>query len=92
MSGPLDIGKQRWRPYRLVAVEWEDSQRPESPWQWVDEFAIQEPIRCVSVGFVIAETKTAIAIAPNLGGNCDRTRACGIIRIPSSAIRNIFDL
>lgn len=80
-------------PYRLVAVEWEDSQRPLSPWQWLDEFNLPDAVRCVSVGFLIAESQSAIAIAPNLG-DIDQTRAqgSGIIRIPQSAVRRIADL
>lgn len=88
--------KIKWRPetpYRLVAVEWEDSQRPLAPWQWVDEFALPEAVRCISVGFLIAETDNALALAPNLGDvERERTQACGIIRIPVSAVRRIVDL
>ena len=90
------VSKKRWKPktpYRLVMVEWEDSQRPLSPWQWVDEFTLPDSVRCVSVGFLVAETKEAIALAPNLGDiDCDRTQACGIIRIPLKAVHRLADL
>jgi len=86
----------QWRPdtpYRLVAVEWEDSQRPLSAWGWLDEYALPDAVRCVSVGFLIAETKTALALAPNLGDvEQERAQGCGIIRIPRSAVRQIADL
>jgi hypothetical protein len=88
--------RKRWKPktpYRLVAVEWEDSQRPLSPWQWVDEFTLPDAVRCISVGFIVAESKTAIALAANLGDvDCERTQACGIIRIPTKAVHQIVDL
>ena len=89
-------GAGRWRPttpFRLVVVEWEDSQRPLSPWQWVDEFALPDAVRCISVGFLVAQTDEALALAPNLGDvECERAQACGIIRIPASAVRRIADL
>jgi hypothetical protein len=85
-----------WRPsspYRLVAVEWEDSQRPLAPWQWVDEYALPDAVCCISVGFLISQTDAALALAPNLGDvECDRAQACGIIRIPVSAVRRMADL
>lgn len=87
---------RRWRPktaYRLVAVEWEDSQRPLSPWQWLDEYDLPDAVRCLSVGFLVAQTKTALALAPNLGDvERERPQGCGIIRIPRSAIRRLVDL
>ena len=88
--------RSTWRPaspYRLVAVEWEDSQRPLAPWQWVDEYTMPTAVRCVSVGFLIADTDSALALAPNLGDiGHERAQACGIIRIPASAVRKIADL
>lgn len=56
----------------------------------VDDYQMSETVPCVSVGFLIADTKSAIAIAPNLGDvGRDRTQASGIIRIPRSAVRSI---
>jgi hypothetical protein len=52
----------KWKPqtpYRLVVVEWEDSQRPLSPWQWLDEYELPDAVRCLSVGFLVAETDRA---------------------------------
>jgi hypothetical protein len=85
-----------WRPstpYRLVVVEWEDSQRPQPPWIWLDEYALPDAVRCLSVGFLVAETSEALALAPNLGDmDRQRAQACGIIRIPTSAVRRMADL
>ena len=93
---PTPIRAKRWRPsspYRLVAVEWEDSQQPLEAWQWLDEFELPDSVRCLSVGFLVAETDGALALAPNLG-DVDKARAqgCGIIRIPRSAVLRIADL
>ena len=84
-----DLPRRRaQRPFKLVEVEWEDSARPISQWQWVDDYEMPQIITCVSVGFLISESKEAIALAPNLGDiSRERVQASGIIRIPRSAIR-----
>lgn len=80
-------------PYPLVAIEWEDSQRPLGAWQWVDEYQLPESVVCLSVGFLIAKTKEAIALAPNLGDLAQaRAQASGIIMIPMSAVRSQIEL
>ncbi len=88
--------KTRWRPktpYRLIAVEWEDSQQPLASWQWIDEYQAPDTVHCFSVGFLIAQTAVALAIAPNIGDvEMERHQACGIIRIPLSAVRKMVDL
>jgi hypothetical protein len=81
------------RPFPLLAIEWEDSQRPIGAWQWVDEYTLPDVVMCVSVGFLISKTKDAIALAPNLGDlEQERLQASGIIRIPTSAIRRQVEL
>jgi len=80
-------------PYKLIFVRWEDSARPISAWQWIDDYQIPNTVECVSVGYLIAETGDAIAIAPNLGDiSQKRIQASGIIRIPRSAIRSMTKL
>jgi hypothetical protein len=80
-------------PYKLVLVEWEDSQRPLEAWQWLDEFTLPDAVRCLSVGFLVAKSDQAIALAPNLGDlDQERAQASGIIRIPHSAVRKVTAL
>jgi len=80
-------------PYKLVLIEWDDSARPIPQWQWVDDYQIPEVVRCFSVGYLIAETKEALAVAPNLGDTTsERIQASGIIRVPRSSVRRIIDL
>jgi hypothetical protein len=80
-------------PFKLVRVEWEDSARPISAWQWIDDYELPNIVKCVSVGFLIASTRSAIALAPNLGDTLqERIQACGIIRIPRSAVRKLREL
>jgi hypothetical protein len=74
-------------PYPLMIVEWEDSARPIPAWQWIEDYELPKTIRCLSVGYLIAETDEAIALAPNLGDiEQPKAQACGIIRIPQRAI------
>ena len=77
-------------PHQLVRVDWEDSARPIGAWQWVDDYAVPETVPCVSVGFLIADTEAAVAIAPNLGDvGRERLQASGIIRIPRCSIKRM---
>lgn len=77
-------------PYDLVIVEWEDSSQPVSGWQWVDDYEVPETVGCVSVGYLIARTEDAVAIAPNLGDvRRSKIQASGIIRIPACAIKRM---
>ena len=77
-------------PYDLVIVEWEDSAQPTSAWQWVKDYELPSIVCCMSVGYLIAETNEAIAIAPNLGDlGKEQIQASGIMRIPASAVRKM---
>ena len=59
----------------------------------IADYSLPDAVDCLSVGFLIAKTETAIALAPNLGDlDQDRKQACGIIRIPASAIRKLTTL
>jgi hypothetical protein len=80
-------------PYELVLVKWEDSAQPRAAWEWLDEYELEGPIICVSVGYLVAETDFAIAVAPNLGDiDLSRAQASGIMRIPRSAVRSMEKL
>lgn len=80
-------------PFKLVLVEWEDSARPIPDWQWIEDYSLPETILCRSVGYLIADTDKAIALAPNLGDiTQERVQACGIIRIPRRAIIRMSEI
>lgn len=80
-------------PYPLMLVEWEDSVRPISAWQWVEDYELPKIVSCLSVGYLIAKTDKAIALAPNLGDFAqEKTQACGIIRIPRGAVIKTWKL
>ncbi len=81
--------------YRLVLVEWRDSAQPIPVWQWADDFTSADTPLCVSVGYLIAETADALALAPNLGdvhGGSDRLQVSGVIRIPVSSVCLVREL
>jgi hypothetical protein len=76
-----------------MVVEWEDSARPISEWEWIENYELPETISCISVGYVIAETDSAIALAPNLGAlQQPKAQGCGIIRIPRRSIIQMWAL
>jgi hypothetical protein len=52
--------------YRRVEVEWEDSTQPYSSWRFVRDFQLLEPMRCVSIGFLLEQNNRVIGLAPNL--------------------------
>jgi hypothetical protein len=84
--------KTKLPAYRLVQVEWEDSAQPIAAWTWVDEH-IPAPVRCLSVGYLVADKDGTIAIAPNLGDiGRERNQASGIIQIPRRCIIRIRNL
>jgi hypothetical protein len=90
---PVPKDEPKSAPFKLVRVDWEDSARPIPTWQWVDEYEVPSTVCCTSVGFLIAETNKALALAPNLGDTTqDRIQASGIIRIPRSAVRKMREL
>jgi hypothetical protein len=80
-------------PFKLVKVEWEDSARPTSAWGWIDDYERLEAVECISVGFLIAQTDRALAIAANIGDvTRDRIQASGIIQIPTCSVRRLVEL
>jgi hypothetical protein len=77
-------------PWPLVQVEWLDSRQPASAWQWADQCCSPEIVRCLSVGFLVGDTKEALAIAPNLGDvRQERIQASGIINIPRKTVVSV---
>ena len=74
---------------KLVSVEWEDSIQPASDWQWVSEYKPETIPQCVSVGYLIQDSKTQKSIAPNLAfcEDSDDVQMSGVIHIPTKAIK-----
>ncbi len=79
---------------RLVLIEWIDSVQPVSNWVYLSDYKPHQPIKCVSVGYLIHDGKDVKALAPNMGetGSEINIQAAGIIHIPSCSILKISDL
>ena len=75
--------------YLLVHVIWDDSETQDA-WQHLCDYQLAEGILIHSVGFLIMESDTSIAIAPNLAAHQQDPTACSIIRIPKSAVREFY--
>jgi len=67
---------------RLLYVEWVDSHyRP----GWTTDDASSEPLKCVSVGWLIKEDAEGMTLSSNLSVEENKQR-CGDITIPTRAI------
>lgn len=79
---------------RLVLIEWMDSRQPEPSWQRLDDIEHLESCTCLSVGFVVQETKKEIVLAPNIADMEDNEPAqgSGFITIPLCAVKSVADL
>jgi len=70
---------------QLVLIEWEDSHhRP----GWTTEAASGKPLVCRSVGWLIADTKTAKVLSANITEE-DEPQRCGDMTIPQRCILRV---
>ena len=51
--------------YKLLKVEWLDSARPSTDWIHISDFTPQNPVQCISVGYLLFENEKVL-IAPNI--------------------------
>jgi len=74
-------------PWPLVLVQWEDSQQPHAAWEWVDDYQEPNSVFCISIGWLIAESKTTLALAPNIADlDQSKQQTSGVIRIPKRSV------
>ena len=59
---------------KLVLIEWEDSRQPRRGWEWIDDTIVPKVTTCKSIGIIVAETDSAILLAPNIGYEDDGDR------------------
>jgi hypothetical protein len=78
----------------LVLVEWLDSRQPSGTWQRLADFEPAPVVQCVSVGFLVQDTDSQIALAPNMGdvGSVEYIQMSGVVYIPRSCITAIHNL
>lgn len=72
---------------RMVLIEWVDSHGATAGWQALEDFQCTA-LHITTVGFVVAETADAIAVAGSYAEETPETleQANGVITIPKQAI------
>ena len=78
--------------YKLVKVEWEDSRQPISEWQFLEDLTLLDPVKCITVGYLIKDGETHVCICQSIGDHKEDMQVLGIITIPSSCISKITNL
>jgi len=84
----------------LVRIEWLDSRQPIASWKFLSDYRDNpaQPLKCVSVGWMIRDDDDLKVLAPNFGGveneiDPERTlQACGVIQIPTCCVVRISSL
>ena len=81
--------RKRKKNVPLVLVEWEDSVQPVPSWRYAEDVGKPTPVLCHSVGWLIADTAKAKALAPNVAGisGTAAPQVSGVITIPARAVR-----
>lgn len=81
--------------YKLVYIEWLDSQGPPGGWRFLAEDKIESKkadLVCQSVGWLIYNGKDCKRIMPHLSGEGKDIQGRGDLVIPSKAILKISEL
>lgn len=78
--------------YKMVKVEWEDSRQPIPEWQFLQDLEPINPVKCITLGYLIKDDKDQKVICQNIGDYKDDMQVSGVITIPSSCISNITNL
>lgn len=75
-------------PYDLVMVEWIDASRLSDGWMDLSAIPDPYPHLCVSVGFVVRESKHGKTLVPTVGDieHQDNSHTYGGMMIPAAAI------
>lgn len=69
------------KKYRMVVVEWMDAAIYGHGWEDTDAIAERKPQKCVSIGFLVRQSKTEVVITQTLS---DDGQALNQIVIPTS--------
>jgi hypothetical protein len=81
--------------YKLVQIEWVDSQGPDGSWRFLHEEDLKKTLSdllCRSVGWLVYDGKDCKRIVPHLAGNGDDLQGRGDLAIPSRSIVKITEL
>lgn len=77
---------------RLVEVRWEDARQPVPSWCYVRDVEPVMAVQCITVGWLVSVSPTAIRVAQSMGdiNDTDDCAQCnGIAMIPRSSVRGI---
>lgn len=77
---------------KKVLVEWLDSRRTTSEWEWLDAFEFEQPARIKTLGYLIRETVDGIWIAQSLSVEEERQQVSGVMTIPRRAVLGIAEV
>jgi hypothetical protein len=77
--------------YKLVLIEWEDSGVGYQGWKPVQSVT-GRLTKCISVGFLVKETKECKVLFPHIDGDKSDLHGAGDITIPCSAIMKVVEL
>ena len=73
--------------HKLVKITWLDSKQPIASWFFTNDSDSAAPAVCVSVGWVVYETKEAVLLCQSLADQgSDAEQANGALTIPKCCI------
>lgn len=73
---------------KLVSIEWLDSKGVINEWEYIDEIKPLEPVKCISVGFLIEDNKQYKTIVQSIGDS----QILGRMTIPTCSITKIEEI
>lgn len=78
---------------RLVMVDWVDSAQPCSEWRYMTDLPKLEAVRCLTVGWIVAEDNNVIMLVQSVGEvETQDTQVSGLMRIPVASVTKIVKL
>ena len=76
------------RKMKIVQIKWIDSCASNQNWNFIQDFDGDiEPIKIISVGFLLQENDDVVTIAQNYG--TDPEQVCNLMTIPKGCIKQI---
>ena len=90
----LSMGENVSDLHPLVIIHWQDSRQPSSSWRFISDLKDQNPVECISVGWLIQDDEETKAICQNVGdvNDPDNAQASGVMVIPARCIISIAEL
>jgi hypothetical protein len=72
--------------YQMVLIEWVDSRQPSSDWQFLEGLEMPKPCKCLSVGWLLDESKDQTVIAAHINDIGHDDQVMGVMVIPLCSI------